>query len=70
MDPKPKSPTEGGPSGPLSRFIPQYMALILAQGYVRGSQRYHLSLLEYFDAWLARRHRTLDQIDEALVDEF
>ena len=70
MDPKPKSPTEGGPSGPLSRFIPQYMALIRAQGYVRGSQRYHLSLLEYFDAWLARRHRTLDQIDEALVEEF
>lgn len=68
MDPKPTPlPTESRPSGPLSRFIiPQYMALIRAQGYVRASQRYHQTLLEYFDAWLARQRRTLDQIDEAL----
>lgn len=46
------------------------MALIRAQGYVRASQRYHQTLLEYFDAWLARQRRTLDQIDEALVEEF
>lgn len=70
MDPKPIPPAESGPSGPLSRFIPQYMALIRAQGYVQGSQRYHLSLLEYFDAWLARRECALNQIDGALVKEF
>ena len=70
MDPKPTPPIEGGPNGPLSPHIPQYMALIRAQGYARGSQRYHLSLLEYFDAWLARRRRTLHQIDEALIEEF
>ena len=46
------------------------MALIRAQGYVRSSQRYHLSLLEHFDAWLTWRQRTLDQIDEVLMEEF
>jgi site-specific recombinase XerD len=46
------------------------MALIQSQGYVRGSQRYHLTLLEHFDAWLARRHLPLDRIREELVAEF
>ena len=70
MDPKPTSLNEGEPSGPLSLFIPQYMALIRAQGYARGSQCHHSSLLVYFDAWLARRRRSLCQIDEALVENF
>ena len=46
------------------------MALIQSQGYVRGSRRYHLTLLEHFDAWLARRHLPLDRISEELVAEF
>lgn len=70
MDRNPTRRNEGRQSGPLARFIPQYMALIRGQGYVRASQRYHESLLEYFDAWLARHGRALDQIDEALVEEF
>ena len=70
MDPKPTPPREVGQNGPLSRFIPQYMALIRAQGYVRASQRYHQTLLEHFDSWLARHRRSLAQIDEALIEEF
>jgi site-specific recombinase XerD len=70
MDPKPTAPNEDGPRGPLARFIPQYMALIRGQGYVPASQRYHQTLLEHFDAWLARHRRSLAQIDEALIEEF
>jgi site-specific recombinase XerD len=69
MEPKP-TPIEGGPTGPLSPFIPHYMALIRSQGYARRSQPYHLTLLEHFDAWLARRSRSLDRISEELVAEF
>ncbi|HEX3562230.1 MAG TPA: tyrosine-type recombinase/integrase [Solirubrobacterales bacterium] len=46
------------------------MALIQSQGYVRGSQRYHLTLLEHFDVWLARQHLPLDRISEKLVAQF
>lgn len=70
VDTKQTLSIESGPNGPLSPYIAQYMALIRAQGYVRRSQRYHLSLLEYFDAWLARGRRTLDQIDDVLVERF
>lgn len=70
MDPQTSPPIESGPTGPLSPFIGRYMALIQSQGYVRGSQRYHLTLLEHFDAWLARRHLPLDRIREELVAEF
>jgi site-specific recombinase XerD len=46
------------------------MALIQAQGYVCGSQRYHLSLLECFDGWLAQRQQMLEEVNEALIEEF
>jgi site-specific recombinase XerD len=46
------------------------MALIQSQGYARRSQPYHLTLLEHFDAWLARRHLPLGRINEKLVAEF
>ena len=46
------------------------MALIQSQGYVRGSQRHHLSLLEHFDAWLARRHLPLGRIAEEVIASF
>ena len=69
MEPKP-TPIEGELSGPLSPFIPRYMALIRSQGYARKSQPYHLTLLEHFDAWLARRSLPLDQISEELVAKF
>lgn len=64
------NPIEGGPTGPLSLFIPRYMALIQSQGYARRSQPYHLTLLEHFDAWLARRHLPLGRISEELVAKF
>lgn len=69
MEPIP-NPVEGRPTGPLSPFIVRYMALIQAQGYVRRSQRYHLTLVEHFDAWLARRHLPLDRISEEVVAKF
>jgi site-specific recombinase XerD len=67
---QPAPDIEGGPRGPLSPFIPRYMALIQSQGYVRGSQRHHLSLLEHFDAWLARRHLPLGRIAEEVIASF
>src|ERR1035437_2334102 len=70
MDPQTTPPIESGPTGPLSPFIRRYMALIQSQGYARRSQPYHLTLLEHFDAWLARRHLPLDWISEELVTEF
>jgi len=70
MDPQTNQPIESGPTGPLSPFILRYMALIQSQGYARSSQPYHLTLLELFDAWLARRHMPLDRISEELVAEF
>ena len=69
MEPIP-NPIESGPTGPLSPFIPRYMALIQSQGYARRSQPYHLTLLEHFDVWLARRSLSFDRIDEELVAEF
>jgi site-specific recombinase XerD len=69
MELKP-NPIEGGPKGPLSPFIGRYMALIESRGYVRRSQRYHLTLLEHFDAWLGRRRLSPDQINEELVAKF
>ena len=70
MDLQTTPPIEGGPTGPLSPFIRRYMALIQSQGYARRSQPYHLTLLEHFDAWLARRQLPLDGISEELVAEF
>lgn len=70
MEIKPTPSDEGGPAGTLSPFIPRYMALIEAQGYARRSQRYHQTLLDHFDAWLARRQLSLDRINEELVEEF
>jgi len=46
------------------------MALIQSQGYALRPQSYHLSLLEHFDAWLARRHLPLARIGEKLVARF
>lgn len=70
MDPKTTSVIEGGPSGPLSPYIGQYIAHVTAQGYVPKSVRYHLSLLVHFDGWLARTGRGLDDVDEALIEKF
>lgn len=70
MDLRTTPPIEGGPTGPLSPFIERYMALIQSQGYTRRPQSYHLSLLEDFDAWLARRRLPLARIGEKLVAEF
>jgi site-specific recombinase XerD len=69
MEPTPNH-IEDGPTGPLSPFIPRYMALIQSQGYARRSQPYHLTLLEHFDGWLARRCLPLDRIDEEIVAGF
>jgi site-specific recombinase XerD len=46
------------------------MALIQSQGYERGSQRYHLTLLEHFDAWLVRRQMPLRRISEEVIAGF
>jgi len=70
MDPNLIHPIESAPTGALSPFIPQYMALIQAQGYVRASQRHHFRLLQYFDAWLTKRQLTLAQVTESLIEEF
>lgn len=70
MDLQTNPPIEGGPTGPLSPFIGRYMALIQSQGYAHRPQSYHLSLLEHFDAWLARRHLPLARIGEKLVAKF
>lgn len=70
MDLKTISSVEGGPIGPLSLFIPRYLALIQTQGYAQVSQRYHLTLLEHFNAWLARRHLPLDRVSEELIAKF
>ena len=70
MDPQTTPPIDSGPTGPLSSFIRRYMALIQSQGYARRSQPHHLTLLEHFDEWLARRHLPLDRISEELVAEF
>ncbi|MGA3006925.1 MAG: site-specific integrase [Opitutaceae bacterium] len=61
---------EGGPSGPLSPYIGQYIDLIRAQGYVSRSIRYHLSLLIYFDGWLTRTRHGLREVDERLIAKF
>jgi len=68
--PKTTSVIEGGPSGPLSPYIGQYIAHVTAPGYVPKSVRYHLSLLVHFDGWLARTGRGLDDVDEALIEKF
>ena len=70
MDSKTTSVIEGGPSGPLSPYISHYIAQVTAQGYVPASVRYHLSLLVYFDGWLARTRRSLEDVDETLIEKF
>jgi site-specific recombinase XerD len=70
MDPKTTPTIEGDSSGPLSPYVGQYIELIRAQGYASGSIRYHLSLLVYFDGWLARTGHGLKDVDEALIDKF
>jgi len=71
MDPKNYlSKIEGGPSGPLSPYIGQYVDLVRAQGYVSRSIRYHLSLLVYFDSWLTRTRHGLRDVDERLIAKF
>ena len=64
------SKIEGGPSGLPSPYISQYIELIRAQGYAAGSIRYHLSLLVYFDGWLARTGHRLGDVDETLIEKF
>ena len=70
MYPKTILVIEGDPNGPLSPYVGHYINHIQTQGYAPSSVRYHLSLLVYFDAWLARTGRGLGDIDEALIEKF
>jgi hypothetical protein len=57
-------------AGPLAPYVVPYVALLRSEGYTHGAIRCHLSGIDVFGAWLAKRRVEADRIDQAMVEHF
>jgi site-specific recombinase XerD len=56
--------------GPLAPYLVPYVGLLRSEGYTDGGIRRHLSGIDVFGAWLAKRRVGADRIDQATVAHF